>query len=117
AAAAAIVIGLLLAKNTHTHDMVLRTGSGVAVGRAAMSHSDARNDSLALTAHGLPVDRGQMFVLWAGDRAQEPMEVGRFMAERRGGCRAHFTPPADRSGSRLWITRPGRRSAAIVAGT
>lgn len=116
ASAAAIVVGLLLSQNTRTHDMVLRTGSGIAVGRAAMSHSDARNDSLALTARGLPVDRGQMFVLWAGDRAQEPMEVGRFMVDRSGGCRVHFNLPADRTWSRLWITRPGR-PGAIVAGT
>jgi len=116
AAAAAVVLGLLLSQNTSTHDMVLRTGSGVTVGRAAMSHSDARNDSLALTARGLPVDRGQMFVLWADDRARAPMEVGRFMVDRSGGCRVHFNLPADRTWSRLWITRPGR-PAAIVAAT
>jgi anti-sigma-K factor RskA len=116
AAAAAVVLGLLLSQNTSTHDMVLRTGSGVTVGRAAMSHSDARNDSLALTARGLPIDRGQMFVLWAGDRSRLPMEVGRFMVDRSGGCRVHFNLPADRAWSRLWITRPGRR-AAIVAST
>src|SRR5262249_16805588 len=39
AAAVAVVFGLLLSQNTRTHDMVLRMGSGIAVGRAAMSHS------------------------------------------------------------------------------
>jgi hypothetical protein len=115
AAAAAVGLGLLLSQNTRTHDMVLRTGSGVAVGRAAMSHSDARNDSLALIARGLPVDRGQMFVLWAADRLRLRMEVGRFMVDRSGGCRVHFNLPADRTWSRLWITRPGK--PAIVAST
>jgi anti-sigma-K factor RskA len=114
-AAAAVGLGLFLSQNTRTHDMVLRTGSGVAVGRAAMSHSDARNDSLALTARGLPVDRGQMFVLWAADRGRLRMEVGRFMVDRSGGCRVHFNLPADRTWSRLWITRPGK--PAIVAST
>ena len=36
AAAVAVVFGLLLSQNTRAHDMVLWTGSGVAVGRAAM---------------------------------------------------------------------------------
>lgn len=116
AAAAAVVLSLLLTQTARTHDMVLRTASGVAVGRAAMSHSDARNDLLALTARGLPVDRGQMFVLWAGDRDPSPVEVGRFMVDRSGGCRVHFNLPADRTWSRLWITRPGR-PATIVAST
>ncbi|HKD34588.1 MAG TPA: hypothetical protein VKB73_14175 [Gaiellaceae bacterium] len=116
AAAAAVVLSLLFTQTAGTHAMVLRTASGVAVGRAGMSHSDARNDSLALTARGLPVDRGQMFVLWAGDRGRAPMEVGRFMVDRSGGCRVHFNLPADRTWSRLWITRPGR-PATIVAST
>ena len=116
AAAAAVVSGFLLSQNTRTHDLLLRTGSGVAVGRAAMSHSDARNDALALTAHGLPIDGGQMFVLWAGDRGRLPMEVGRFMVDRSGGCRVHFNLPADHTWSRLWITRPGR-PVGIVAST
>jgi hypothetical protein len=81
-----------------------------------MSHSDARNDSLALTARRLPVDGGQMFVLWAGGSARPPMEVGRFMVDRSGGCRVRFNLPADHAWSRLWITRPGR-PATIVAST
>jgi hypothetical protein len=57
-----------------------------------------------------------MFVLWAGDRGRLPMEVGRFMVDRSGGCRVHFNLPADRTWSRVWIARPGR-PAAIVAST
>ena len=96
--------------------MVLRTASGQPVGRAVMSHSDARNDSLALTARALPTDRGQVFVLWAGDTARSPMQVGRFMVDRTGGCRVHFNLPATHTWGRFWITRPGR-PAAIVAST
>jgi len=116
AAAAAVVLALLLLRQAPTHDMVLRTASGQAVGRAVMSHSDARNDSLALTARGLPIDRGQVFVLWAGDSVRPPMQVGRFMVDRSGGCRVHFNLPATHTWGRFWITRPGR-SAAIVAST
>jgi hypothetical protein len=116
AAAAAVALILLLTQSASTHQMVLRTASGLTVGHAAMSHSDARNDSLALSAQGLPVDRGRMFVLWAGDSTRSPMQVGHFMVDRSGGCRVHFNLPASHSWSRFWITRPGR-PAAIVAST
>jgi hypothetical protein len=95
--------------------MILRTVSGQPVGGAAMSRSDARNVSLALTARGLPVDRGQIFVLWAGDDTRKPMQVGRFMVDRSGGCRVRFNLPASHTWGRFWITRPGR--PAIVAST
>ena len=94
--------------------MVLRTASGQPVGGAVMSRSDARNISLALTARGLPTDRGQVFVLWAGSETRTPMQVGRFMVDRSGGCRVRFDLPANHDWGRFWITRPGR-SAAIVA--
>jgi hypothetical protein len=118
AAAVAIVAALLLLVPEHArpHTMVLRTTSGESVGRAVMTHADAGNDSLALTARGLPVDRGQIFVLWAGERGRSPMQVGRFMVDRSGGCRVRFNLPATHAWGRLWITRPGR-SAAIVAST
>jgi hypothetical protein len=116
AAAAAVVLSLLLSEHSRTHEMVLRTAIGKPVGRAVMSRSDARNVSLALTAHGLPVDRGQIFVLWAGDNTRTPMQVGRFMVDRSGGCRVHFNLPATHDWGRLWITR-ARRPAAIVAST
>lgn len=116
AAAAAVVLALLLSQRGGTQGTVLRMASGHAVGRAVMSHSDARNVSLALNARGLPVDRGQMFVLWAGDNRRTPMQVGRFMVDRSGGCRVHFNLPATHTWSRFWITRPGRPTA-IVAST
>jgi hypothetical protein len=118
AAAVAIVAALLLLVPEHarTHTMVLLTSSGKSVGRAVMTDADAGNDSLALTARGLPIDRGQIFVLWAGERGRSPMQVGRFMVDRAGGCHVRFNLPATHPWGRLWITRPGR-SAAIVAST
>ena len=116
AAAAAVVLALLLSQRGGTPGTVLRMASGHAVGRAVTSHSDARNVSLALNARGLPVDRGQMFVLWAGANTRTPMQVGRFMADRSGSCRVHFNLPATHTWSRFWITRPGRPTA-IVAST
>jgi anti-sigma-K factor RskA len=116
AAAAAVVLALLLFQRGGTHGMVLRMGSGHAVGRAVMTYSDARNVSLALTARGLPVDRGQMFVLWAGDNTRTPMQVGRFMVDQSGGCRVRFNLPANHDWGRFWITRPGS-PAAILART
>jgi anti-sigma-K factor RskA len=115
AAAAAVALALLLSQPARTNEMVLRTAAGQPVGRAVMSRSDARNVSLRLTARGLPVDRGQIFVLWAGDSTQTPMQVGRFMVDRSGGCRVRFNLPATHDWGRFWITRPGR--PMIVAST
>ena len=118
ASAAAVALALLLPQHAGMHRMVLRTASGQSVGGAVMSRSDARNVSLAFIARGLPVDRGRVFVLWAGDdsRTVRPMEVGRFMVDRRGGCRVRFNLPATHDWGRFWITRPGQ-PAAVVAST
>jgi hypothetical protein len=115
AAGAGLLLALLISQPARTHDMVLRTASGLPIGHAAISHSDARNDSLALIAQGLPVALGQVFILWAGDNTQPPMQVGRFMVDRSGGCRVQFNLPASHAWGRFWIT-PGR-AAAIVAST
>jgi hypothetical protein len=116
AVAAAVLLAVLVSRPVRPDELVLRTGSGEPVGQAVMRHSDARNDSLALTARNLPVDRGEVFVLWAGDTLRSPMQVGRFMVDRSGGCRARFNLPANHTWGRFWITRPGR-PAAVVAST
>src|SRR5206468_7505572 len=89
AAAAAATLALFLPQKAHPHEFVLRTASGRSVGQAVMRRSDARNASLALTARGMPVRQGHLFVLWAGDD-RSSMQVGRFMVDRRGSCRARF---------------------------
>jgi hypothetical protein len=116
AAAAVLVLAILVSRHAGPHTMVFRTAAGQPVGRAVMSHSDARNDSLALTARHLPVDRGQIFMLWADATARSPMQIGRFMVDRSGGCRVRFNLPANHSWGRFWITRP-TKPAAIVAST
>ena len=116
AAAASVALAFLLFQHPEAHAMILRTASGQPVARAAMSHSDARNVSLALTARGLPVDRGQVFLLWAGDNTRYPMQVGRFMVDRRGACRVRFNLPATHNWGRFWITRP-LSPAGIIAST
>ncbi len=114
-AAAAAMVALLLPQGTRTHEFMLRTASGRSVGQAVMGRSDARNASLALTARGMPVDRGHLFVLWASDDSSS-IQVGRFMVDRSGGCRARFNLPASHTWSRFWITEAGK-SAAVVATT
>jgi hypothetical protein len=64
-----------------------------------MGHSDARNLSLTLSARGLPVDRGHVFVLWANDDARSRMLVGNFMVDRRGACRVRFKSPQRTAGT------------------
>jgi len=115
AAAAAMLAFLLLPQASRGQDFMLRTSAGRPVGHALMSHSDARNDSLALTARGLPLGRDRVFILWAGDEGAS-MEVGRFMVDRFGSCRARFNLPATHGWRRFWVTRPGN-DAAVVAST
>jgi hypothetical protein len=114
AAAAAAILALVLPHHSHTREFALRTASGQLVGEARLGRSDARNVSLALTARDLPVDRGDVFVLWAGAE-RSSMQVGRFMVDRSGGCRVRFTLPATHSWRRFWVTGPGQ--AAVVAST
>jgi hypothetical protein len=114
AAAAAATFALVLPQKTHTHEFTLRTASGRSVGEAVMGHSDARNASLALSARGMPVDRGHLFVLWASDD-RSSMQVGRFMVDGSGSCRAHFNLPASHTWTRFWVTEPGQ--PAVVATT
>jgi hypothetical protein len=115
AAAAAITLALFLPQHAHAHEFVLKTASGRSVGQAVMGRSDARNASLALTARGMPVNRGHLFVLWASDD-RASMQVGRFMVDRSGSCRARFNLPASHAWRRFWITESGK-SAAVVAST
>ena len=115
AAAAAAALGTLsVLQGGSGRDLTFRTGSGRAVGSAVLSRSDARNVSLALTARALPVGHGQVFVLWAGNQARAPLQVGQFMVDRGGGCRVRFNLPADRRWSRFWITRT-RAPTVIIA--
>ena len=115
AAAAIVLLTLLVPGGRHTHEFMLRTGSGRLVGHTAMVHADGRNVSLALVARGLPLNRQHVFVLWAGDDGSS-MEVGHFMVDRSGGCRVRFNLPANHSWSRFWVSEPGN-AAAVVAST
>jgi hypothetical protein len=115
AAAVAATLALVLPQQTREHQFMLRTSSGRLVGEARMSNGDSRNVSLDLTARHLPIDRGQMFVLWAGDEGSS-MQVGRFMVDRTGGCRVRFNLPDSHGWRRFWVTEPGE-AGAIVAST
>jgi len=115
AAAAATLLALELPHHGRSSAFVLRTASGRSVAQAVMGHADARNVSLALTARGLPIGRGQMFVLWASDE-RSSMQVGRFMVDRSGGCRVGFNLPGDHPWSHFWVTRLGY-AAAVAAST
>ena len=88
---------------------------GRLVGEATMGGGDSHNVSLALTARHLPIDHGQMFVLWAGESGSS-IQVGRFMVDRTGSCRVRFNLPGNRSWRHFWVTEP-ERPRAIVAST
>jgi hypothetical protein len=114
AAAAAALLAALLPSNGHADTFMLRTTAGVVVGEATMTHSDARNVSLSLTARGLPVGRGHMFVLWASDRGAT-MQAGRFMADPKGRAHVRFNLPADHDWAHFWITRPGKAPTMVAS--
>ena len=113
-AAVAALLALAASQPAPAHALTFHTGSGEAVGQAVMGHSDARNVSVALSAQHLPIGRGKVFVLWAGDNARSSMQVGRFMVDHSGGCRVRFNLPADHTWGRFWITRPGAPTAIIA---
>jgi len=115
AAAAAILLALELPENGRDEAFVLRTASGRSVAQALMGHADARNASLALTARGLPIDHGHVFVLWASDDSSS-MQVGHFMVDQAGGCQVRFNLPADHPWNHFWVTRLGT-TAAVAAST
>ena len=93
---------------------MLRAASGAVVGEATMRHADAHNVSLSLTARGLPVGGGHMFVLWASDRGTT-MQAGRFMADPEGRAHVRFNLPADHHWSHFWITRPGKTPTMVAS--
>lgn len=113
-AAAAALLAFVVPHQARTQKFMLRTALGQLVGEAKMGDSDGRNVSLALIAHSLPVNRGHIFVLWAGDE-RSSMQVGRFMVDQSGGCRVSFNLPATHSWRRLWVTEPG--NPRLVAST
>jgi len=112
AASVAALVLLFQPEHGRSEAFLLQTASGQSVGEAVMGNSDAGNASLALTAHDLPISRGQMFVLWASDDSSS-MVVGSFMVDRTGGCRVRFNLPDTHAWNRFWVTRPG--SAAAIA--
>jgi hypothetical protein len=114
AAAAAILLALELPQHGRSEAFVLRTASGRSVAQALMGHADARNASLALTARGLPIDRGHMFVLWASDDSSS-MQVGRFMVDQSGGCRVRFNLPTNHLWNHFWVTRLGNAAAVATS--
>jgi hypothetical protein len=116
AAVAATIVLLVVPGGSSGDTFTLRTASGRTVGSAVMRHSDARNVSLAFSARGLLVGGKHVFVLWAGGDGGAAMEVGRFMVDRTGGCRAHFNLPATHDWYRFWVAEPGN-AAAVLAST
>ena len=115
AAVAAALLTPFVSHHPGGNRMMLRTASGELVAQAVMGHSDARNVSLDLTAHGLPVGRGHMYVLWAGDESQPAVPVGRFIVDRTGSCRVRFNLPATHTWGRFWITRPDTPAASVAS--
>jgi len=106
---------LMIPRGPGVHAFVFRTASGRMVGHVSMTQADGRNDSVALVAERLPVNRRHVFMLWAAD-TRSSMPVGHFMVDQTGGCRVRFNLPANHQWSHFWISAPGN-ATAIVAST
>ena len=115
AALAASLLAVVVPAGSPNRAFTLRTASGQPVGHAVIGRSEGGNVSLALVARGLPPNRQHMFVLWASD-TKASMEVGPFMVDNHGGCRARFNLPISHIWRHLWIAEPGDRGH-IVAST
>jgi hypothetical protein len=114
AAVASLLVALFLPHHPGPRQFTLRTAAGQAIGRATLNPTDAENTSLTLVARGLPVRRGDMYVLWAGGGDQRAITVGRFMVDPRGACRARFNLPGGRSWARFWVTPPGQPESVVA---
>jgi hypothetical protein len=116
AAAACVAASLVvfLPHGAPRHDFAFRTTSGRLVGDATMDDSHGRNVALTLNAHGLPLNRHHVFVLWAANE-RSSMEVGHFMVDRSGGCRVRFNLPATHEWSRFWVAQPGNATAVVAS--
>jgi hypothetical protein len=115
ATAPAVLLALFLPGQGSAHGFTLHTVAGRTVGLAKIGRSDGHNLSLAFTAHGLPVNRAHMLVVWTRASGAS-MEVGEFMVDASGGCRVHFNLPATHEWNQFWVAQPGN-AAAIVAST
>lgn len=113
-AAAALVL-VFVPSGSHSGAVVLRTAAGRVVGTASLTHVDVRNVSLLLSARGLPVNRGRVFVFWAAD-GPSTMRVGRFRADQSGNCKVRFNLPATHRWSNFWVTRPGAAHVMVANG-
>ena len=114
AAVAALVVVLFMPHNAGLRQFTLRAAGGQAIGSATLQREDAENTSLTLVARGLPVRRGDVYLLWAADDSRPAMMVGRFMAAPNGTCRARFNLPGGSSWKRFWVTRPGQQHSAVA---
>lgn len=115
AVAAALVLVLFVPQHHGLHELTLRTASGQPIGQAILNRSDAENTSLTLVARGLPADRGDMYLLWAGGSGGRATSVGRFMVDPSGACRARFNLPGGRSWARFWVTPTGQPNAVVAS--
>jgi hypothetical protein len=103
-AAAAAALVLLLAQPPQAVAYTLRTPIGRPVGQATIGKGDEHNASLTLAARDLPSERGQVFVLWAGDGAAS-IPVGRFMVDSDGDCHVRFNLPDSHAWDKFWVSR------------
>jgi len=114
AAVAAVLVLLFVPHHAALRQFTLRAAAGQPIGHAILDRSDGENTSLTLTERGLPARGAATFVLWAGDRAQRRLAVGRFMVAPNGSCRASFNLPGGHSWARFWVTPPGRPNTVVA---
>ncbi len=119
AALAAIAAAIALHLPAHAQSSAffsLHTADGRKLASAFVLRRDRANDRVVLVAQGMPVPRGETYLLWtetADGRTRLP--VGRFMVDKTGSCRAKFTLPATMRWRGFVVTTVGNPQLVVAS--
>lgn len=119
AVAAAAIILVAPVWRHHSRDrppvLILRSPTGFAVGQATVSRVDAENQAVSLEVHGVTMTSGDVYVLWTrSSESSRLIQVGRFMVDGSGSCKARFTLPARSHWTSFLVTPPAHPSRVLA---
>lgn len=123
AAVVAVAAALIAAALLHvsgsaptTRAFAIHTADGRTLGHAVVRRQDQATDRVILVARGMPVVRGNQYLLWteAAD-GKTRMPVGRFMVDKSGSCRVRFTLPASTRWRGFLVTQADNPTLVVAS--